>query len=400
MGSPGARPRFVIPWRASKLCVDLACQSAFSERKRVRNPTGETVLSNAIGGGLFFPHDGPACAIHLRRQAVAVRQTAVLALGMRWRWAFPALTQALADFCARPYAQRERLIEEPILRIAVTLLSRVGTGDAGAARSLVDALINALGGADMGDVHLCRVSGTDIIIHRYMVPELLRRVSPPSYTFPDRALVRTRRHAYTVDFFREVCQTALSKVHGTWPELHDDLVTCIKRLVHVPDADFRSCSAARYAGVVFLSDNDDRLVEVEESLVREYAHQILYTVMELDPLLASPVSARSYRLPWSGSSRDLYGYFHAFYMYVILACYYARVATAEGVLRDGDEHAFCRGRQLQIVHGLILASDDFTPELFTPAGQDLRQQLLHLVEQMAAAHPAARQLASSSSLIE
>lgn len=365
----------------------------------MRSSIGEAVLTNGLGAGLFFPYDNHTGASQLRRQVVALRQAAVLALGMRWRRAFPALTQAVAAFCARPYAHRERLIEEPMLRIVVPLLSRVEPCDTGTARGLIDALITALGGDDAGDVHLCRVGGTGIIIHRYVVPSLLKRVSPPSYTFPDRAVVRTRRHAYTLDFFREVCETALSKIHGTWPELHDDLVTYIKRLVHVPDADFRSCSAVRYAGVVFLSGNDYSLVEVEESLVHEYGHQILYNVMEIDPLLVSPTSPRPYRLPWSGSTRDLYGYFHAFYIYVILACYYARVATAEGVPRDADERAFCHDRHLQIVHGLIIACDDFKPELFTCAGKNLLQQLIHLVEQMAADNPAARQLVSSSPLM-
>ncbi len=365
----------------------------------MRSSTGEAVRPHTIGEGLFFPYDSSGCASQLRRQVVALRQTTVLALGMRWRWAFPALTQEIADFCARPYAQREQIIEEPMLRIAVALLWRVGASDTGEARDLVDALMAALRGTDINNSHLCRVGDTGIIIHRYLVPELLKRVSPPSYTFPERAVALIRRHAYTEDFFREVCQTALSKIHGTWPEVHDDLVMHIKRLVHVPDADFRSCSAARYAGVVFLSGNDYSLVEVEESLIHEYGHQILYNVMEIDPLLASPISPHSYRLPWSGSSRDLYGYFHAFYIYIILACYYAHVATAKGVPRDADERAFCHDRHLQIVHGLILASDDFKPELFTPAGRELVQQLIRLVEQMAEASPAARQFTSSSPLM-
>jgi HEXXH motif-containing protein len=203
--------------------------------------------------------------------------------------------------------------------------------------------------------------------------------APPTYRFPTKRqrAVREGKTAYSVSFFVDVANEALRRIAACWPELHNRWPDFVRILVHVPDGTFRSASAARYVGVVFLSADDGSLLEVEESLVHEFGHQVLYRVMELDRLLVGDDSTE-YTLPWSGAKRDFYGYFHAFYIYVLLATYFARVVARGRVDEDAARRLF-----EHIASGLRIAARDFEPDdRFTARGRDFMAALLGNAERV------------------
>ncbi|MGH8142347.1 MAG: aKG-HExxH-type peptide beta-hydroxylase, partial [Steroidobacteraceae bacterium] len=138
----------------------------------------------------------------------------------------------------------------------------------------------------------------------------------------------------------------------------------VKIIVHLPDLESRSCSAARFAGAILLSSGDDTMLAMAESLVHECGHQALYCVMELEPLICD-AGQRSFTLPWSGSQRDAYGYFHAAYIYLLLALFYERVVNS-----GRDDQADAQERLAAILAGLDRALCDFAnADFFTEAGK-------------------------------
>jgi len=226
-----------------------------------------------------------------------------------------------------------------------------------------------------------RIQKTRTQVSRFAVDPLIIESISPSYVFPDE----TRQHeleqksVYHLSFFLEVVTTALQRIKNAWPAAYQDFSKFVRLIIHVPDGEFRSCSADRYAGVILLSANDGSLLEVEESLLHEFGHQILYNVMELDPLFITK-TGKQYKLPWSGQERDFYGYFHAFYIYILLASYYERIAG-----HPKKEQKQADDRISHILRGLIEALPDFDSATeFTLLGEGLfhllREEVHQLVE--------------------
>ncbi len=201
---------------------------------------------------------------------------------------------------------------------------------------------------------------------------LLKLIAPPTYKFPEAPPAS----AYTLDFFTEVADVAIRRIESTWPVVGNQMHSYIRLLVHVPDGEFRSCSAARYSGLVFLTNADETLLDLEETLVHEWGHQVLYDAMELDPIVDDD-GTRQFSLPWSGDARDLYGYFHAYYIYTILALYFARVLHGPQIYRRVDVQR-ARERGVEILKGLKLARPDFRNNArrsFTEFGRSIIKDL-------------------------
>ncbi len=212
------------------------------------------------------------------------------------------------------------------------------------------------------------IPGTSIFIERFDVDPLIVEVSPPSYQFPDEKRQREIEEttAYSLSFFLEVATAATERIKQTWLAAYQDFTKFVRIIIHVPNANFRSCSADRYAGVIFLSADDDTLLDVEESFIHEYGHQILYNVIELDPLIYQQ-EERRFNLPWSGAERDFWGYFHAFFIYILLLCYFERINN-----RAEDEQQRATQRLLEILRGAIQAVPDLEgANCFTPKGEEL-----------------------------
>ena len=330
--------------------------------------------------GMFLTSDQPGRLASLLDETWRRRQAVLVGLGLaiserpQLAAASASFGSELDAFTAEPNAARRRTVEDPVVHIRLKQSAHEWTRSAGGSAADVTELVRRL--EQLADA-LARVRGGEsgglfvpgpIALCRFDVEPAIAEVAPPTYTFPDpsRAAALDARSAYTLDFFAEVVSTALERITSVWPELGAGIVDFVKTIVHLPDGDFRSASASRYAGVIFLSADDPCILDVEESLVHECGHQILYRMMELDPVVANPTMGE-FRLPWSGAKRDFYGYFHAFFIYLLLAQYFSRITG-----RAEDEQDAVRGTYLHIVNGLRAALPDFEdPGRYTDAGRCL-----------------------------
>jgi HEXXH motif-containing protein len=218
---------------------------------------------------------------------------------------------------------------------------------------------------------------------RYDVDPLVAEIAPPTYVFPapKRAQELEAKTAYSLELFQSVAGAALLRIGRTWPEVRALFPCFVRAIVHLPDAEFRSASASRYAGLIFLTADDRTILEVEESLIHEWAHQVLYSVMELDPIVVAGEQG-SLTLPWSGARRDFYGYFHALFVYTLLLRYLERIDD-----RGSEEMGRVRERFDQILRGAVAALPDFNDDArFTQRGRKLRGILREAVETRARRH--------------
>ncbi|MCP1443848.1 hypothetical protein J3D54_002980 [Pseudomonas sp. GGS8] len=211
-------------------------------------------------------------------------------------------------------------------------------------------------------------------VHRFDVDPLVATVMPPSYEFPKDEAVRKQleRSGYSVRFFCDVVNIALLRIEHTWPACREQIKKLVKSIFYLPDGSFRSCSASRFTGIILLSSRDDSILDLEESLVHEATHQLLYHIVEACPIVKEETSREPlYTLPWSGQKRDFYGYFHAFFVYIALVKYLGRVRS-----RSTEELQRAQNRLLYILRGLIKALPDFEASTdFTPQGRQLLENL-------------------------
>lgn len=222
-------------------------------------------------------------------------------------------------------------------------------------------------------------------VYRFDVDPLITQVTPPSYDYPSDETTRRQleRAGYSKAFFRDVMQLALQRIKHTWPACHEQWQVLVKAVCYLPDGSFRSCSASRYTGVILLSSRDNSILDLEESLVHEATHQLLYNVVEVAAVV-EPQASREvlYTLPWSGQQRDLYGYFHAFYVYIALVKYLERVRD-----RPAQEMRRAEQRLLFILRGLSKAQADFAAAPgFTAQGRELLGNLLQEVHRLERRH--------------
>lgn len=222
-------------------------------------------------------------------------------------------------------------------------------------------------------------------VYRFDVDPLITQVTPPSYDYPPDEATRRQleRAGYSKAFFRDVMQLALQRIKHTWPACHEQGQVLVKAVCYLPDGSFRSCSASRYTGVILLSSRDNSILDLEESLVHEATHQLLYNVVEVAAVV-EPQASREvlYTLPWSGQQRDLYGYFHAFYVYIALVKYLERVRD-----RPAQEMRRAEQRLLFILRGLSKAQADLAAAPgFTAQGRELLGNLLQEVHRLERRH--------------
>ena len=173
------------------------------------------------------------------------------------------------------------------------------------------------------------VADTSIALQQDNIDPYLMAATPPSYDFV--AVLRSDKgmngHGHPLPLQRDLLGFAMDNIGKAWPELKALIVDVVKIIGYLPDATFRSCSAARYAGVTYLGNKDEGVLDIEESIVHEAGHQVLYRLAEVIPLVKDGTPQTSdYALPWSGSERDLFGFLHAFYIYVLLTKYFWRRA--------------------------------------------------------------------------
>ncbi|WP_248798260.1 aKG-HExxH-type peptide beta-hydroxylase [Pseudomonas sp. MWU13-2105] len=222
-------------------------------------------------------------------------------------------------------------------------------------------------------------------IRRFNVDPLIAAATPPSYEFPEDEGTRKHleRSGYSIHFFRDVVSVALSRIANTWPACYEQFRHLVKLICYLPDGTFRSCSAARYTGAILLSAKDHSILDIEESLVHETTHQLLYSLVEVCPIIDEQrVTERLFSLPWSGLPRDLPGYVHGFFAALAQVKYLERVRQRPAVEMQRAEE-----RMLGILRGLLKA----LPELeacdeFTPRGRTFMDNLAQEVHALQNRH--------------
>ncbi|GLR14430.1 hypothetical protein GCM10007907_32200 [Chitinimonas prasina] len=194
------------------------------------------------------------------------------------------------------------------------------------------------------------VRGSSIRLQQYDIDPYIKAATPPTYDFSQSSQDELAA-GHPLGMQADLLGIALEQIGRAWPELKEQVLDLVKIIGYFPDASFRSCSAARYSGVVYLGNMDESVLDIEESVVHETGHQVLYRLAELTPLTKpdTPLEA-NYVLPWSGSQRDLFGFLHAFYIYALLAKYYWRRG-----LEDPTSVQECHQRSMLILLGCMLA---------------------------------------------
>ena len=343
---------------------------------------GVFAISDIRAESLFLPGEDFLATEQLLDVLWRRRQACLLSLGLSILQTYPKLAsdigfaRAIDDYRKLEFSRRRVLMEHPAVRIWLKHMARLprvndrGSVPEGALqRHLAEfprllAFAEILGQRDFKPPYE---------VQRYDVDPLVAEAAPPSFVFDNLETRRLRDASsrYTVEFAREVIDAALRRTQLVWPECVQVFPKFVKVIIHVPNTEFRSCSAERYAGAIMLSTEEDTLLAVEESLIHECGHQILYCVMELDPIIRKDANG-TFRLPWSGAQRDAYGYFHATYIYLILALFFER---ALGQL-PYDEAAVSE-RLEAILRGLEKAIGDFeNADCFTSVGSRFCEKLI------------------------
>jgi hypothetical protein len=205
---------------------------------------------------------------------------------------------------------------------------------------------------------------------RFDPDPLIVQAALPNYVFPAQTRTKELEDAFPIASAVESVQAALQRVRLTWFEAFREFFKFVKLVVDPIEASFTSYSSHELAGVIFVSTNSDSLL-VEESLIHELGHQILLSVLELDPLVIEEETRRKFSLPWSGKEREIYGYLHAFFIYLMLYNYYGRVK-----IRSIEEQSSASDRLAHIGDGLVKAVPELEDaNLFTPRGKQLFENL-------------------------
>ncbi len=337
--------------------------------------------------GTYFPDEDRTAYDELIDSMWRRRFTTFVVLAMHLRSSDPGFFAssgfgaAFDNVVTRTREARRKLCREPAflawINLALTEIHRQQNGSTSARaglRRLVADFPALLVRIEARTATALRIEGTSVLVQRFDVDPLVARVTPPTYRFPVAESRRKTllRSSHSVAFFRDVVTIALRHIEAAWPECYRMTIDLVKVIGYLPDAEFRSCSAARYVGVIYLAARDNSLLDVEESLVHEAGHQLLYTIADgVNLTEPSGPADPEYILPWSGKTRDFYGYLHAFYIYTLLVRYFDRVVSASTDLHSTGARRKARERMILLLRGLVAAWPDFesNPALTTAGAQ-------------------------------
>ncbi len=356
----------------------------------------ELSIDELFKGTTFLPDSEPQRFLQLQEKVAKNRYTMFVALYAELSKLFVAdsalrlfFKQAL-DIILSPESVRNPLVAHPVFQIWSVLTFRdvnylltgktLDDGDVKARLLEFPQVLQRIETAQQA-----RPDEQCPPVYRFDVDPLITQVTPPSYDYPpdDTTRRQLERAGYSKEFFRDVLQLALQRIKHTWPACYEQWQVLVKAVCYLPDGSFRSCSASRYTGVILLSSRDNSILDLEESLVHEATHQLLYNVVEVAAVVEPQASREAqYTLPWSGQQRDLYGYFHAFYVYIALVKYLERVRD-----RPAQEMRRAEQRLLFILRGLSKAQADFASAPgFTAQGRELLGNLLQEVHRLERRH--------------
>lgn len=316
----------------------------------------------------------------LRQRAELAQESIRTSEGINRSGAGGALDDALLERLTAPNSTHAAVFDDPVFAIWLRFLCRaVAKGDvnevAGHAARLQQVLHRVEQRLSGKDRHY--IAGSSISVQRDDLDPYVMAATPPSYDFSAQTVSGVSGHPLPLQ--ADLLGVAIQNIGGVWPELGAQLHEFVKIIGYLPDATFRSCSAARYAGIIYLGNMDESMVDIEESLAHECGHQVLYRLDEVQPLVSSLGKTEAlYELPWSGSKRDLFGYLHAYFIYLLLAKYYVLRA---GNRKDHAEEALRRARLITL--GLAIARPQLeAAKHLTEQGRELLLELGADVERL------------------
>jgi hypothetical protein len=338
----------------------------------------ESLRTDFWEGATFLPLDEPSRSNSLLGEVWKYHQASFLAFTLnlaatnKIMYRAAGLDHSLERFRAYPADKRRRLMEYTPFLTWLKLSVSCDPHSDDLKRRLPE-LKRILSRFDQGARSPERtIPGTRLAVARFDVDPLIMEAALPEYHFPDRR----RQHEfegtvpYPLEFFSEMITLALERIRRAWPPAYDEFFKFVRLIVDMIDSDFTSYSGYQHIGVIFVSTDNSPLVALEEYLIHEFGHQILYNVTELDPVVVDRPGA-VFSLPWSGRKRDIYGYFHAFYIYTFLAHYLRRVES-----RSRREQRRVSDRLTHILKGLNRAANELKDlDAFTARGKRLFENL-------------------------
>ncbi|QXI30864.1 aKG-HExxH-type peptide beta-hydroxylase [Pseudomonas vanderleydeniana] len=353
------------------------------------HPKQPAELDDLFQNNTFLPDATPNRFNHLLDQLSQDRYTTLATLYAEAYRLFPATPEldgffaSTANLILLPPLERRAIINEPVFQIwarrSVYLTHQVldglqsGRGDLlENLQALPDILLRLAQAAAQ------HPSANRPPIRRFDIDPLIAAELAPTYEFPSDEATRQalENTGYSIHFFGDVVNVALSRIAMTWPGCHEQFRHLVRLIGYLPDGHFRTGSARRFSGAILLSARDHSLLEVEESLVRETAHQLLYCIEELCPVVDPQADEeRLYLLPWSNRPCGLAEYFQAFFAQLMRLKYLERVRQ-----RPASEMQRAEEHLVFILRGLGRALPTLTSSReFTPRGRLL---LAHLVEEV------------------
>ncbi|AMB85208.1 hypothetical protein AWM79_07775 [Pseudomonas agarici] len=332
-------------------------------------------LDDLFEHNTFLPDSTPDRFYRLLDQISQDRYTTLAALYAKAYRLFPSTAEldeffaSTANLILLPGAQRREIINESVFQIWARRVLHLTHEVLGGLRDDLSSLQRSL--QELPDIlrRIARAATEHSYTHRppirqFDIDPLIAEVLAPCYDFAQDLATRQRLEdcGYSIHFFSDVVNVALSRIAMTWPGCHAQFRHLVKLICYLPDGTFRRGSAARYSGTILLSAKDHSLLDVEESLIRETAHQLLYYIEEISPLIDPQITTpRLYFLPWSNRPCGLSEYFQAFFAQLMRAKYLERVRQRPASeMQRAQEHLMFSLRGLGEALPELASSRDFT----------------------------------------
>lgn len=303
-------------------------------------PEPEATLHALIGGGLLHPDDSPGPLDQLLAVQVRARRRrlAYLQLSLGSGMVSPADASRFSEKAALLLPASSSPMSTPMFEPAVQAwfaevgrvhpLSREAAG-----------LVERLGGLEL---RVDERPGSLAVLTAHHAEHRLATTLPRRWV--SGGADRSDREA---DELRERIGTARRRLAACWPAFNE-ITPHFLLMIVMATGGMRSASSQMSPSVVLVSPDldDDTLLE---TIVHEVGHQILYALMEAVPLIDD--IEETVLSPWTGRALAAFSFYHAFYVYLLMAEFHRRQheATLPGSYLRADRYRL-------IVEGLTTAA--------------------------------------------
>lgn len=340
--------------------------------------------SSLWDGATFMPHDLRLRTGELAHAVNRKLQNNFLAFNLWVAAMQPSLSQdvGLLDYTTRFQGldplKRQLFVEYPLFRIWLKSATRSVKSGSQLKGALLEFKRVWESFENSNHRHPVEADEGKLQLLRFHPDRLILRAPQKDYSFPDASREKAFEETYPLSLFADRLNAALQRVELTWSDAYRNFFNFVKVVVDLVDYPFTSYSSRELPGMIFVSAESEPLL-FEEDLIHEFGHQILDNVMELDRLVVED-GGHQFKLPWSGRERGIYGYFHAFFIYILLANYYSRIKG-----RSAEQQTQALDRSREILDGLHRAIPELeAANLFTPSGErlflNLRTEVIRLAQ--------------------